>query len=131
MLEKWVQNFRHLIKMCVVGSAGLMVQLISYNLLRYGLSPVWAVQCSIILATITNFYAHGHITFTQGGAIWSKRGRLFLIYSLVMLFLQGQWLRLGIFCFGTQPMTENLIILAGICWGVILNFTFYKRYIWA
>jgi dolichol-phosphate mannosyltransferase len=125
------KNFKPLIKMCAVGSIGLFVQILTYNLLRLELSPVWSVQISIVLATITNFYAHGHITFTQGGSLWSKRGRLFLIYSLVMLFMQGQWLRLGIFCFGSQPIIENLIILAGISWGVIVNFLFYKRFIWA
>lgn len=125
------QNVRPFLKMCMVGSIGLMVQLISFNILRYGLTPVWSVSISIILATIANFYAHGHITFTQGGTLWSKRGRLFFLYSLMMLFLQGQWLRLGIYCFGSRPIVENVTILLGIGWGVILNFLFYKYYLWA
>jgi dolichol-phosphate mannosyltransferase len=131
MIHLIKQNFRPFLKMCMVGSIGLFVQLLSFNILRFIFSPVWSVSISIILATTVNFYAHGHITFTQGGTLWSKRGRLFFMYSLVMLFLQGQWLRLGIYCFGSRPVVENLTILSGICWGVILNFLFYKYYIWA
>lgn len=124
------QNLPQLIKMCLVGSIGMMVQFISFNLLRLYLSPLWAVQTSIILAILTNFYAHGHLTFAQGGGIFSRRGCLFLLYSLLMLFLQGQWLVFGIALIGASQIKENIIMFCGIGWGTICNYLFYKQYIW-
>jgi dolichol-phosphate mannosyltransferase len=124
------QNLPQLIKMCLVGSIGMMVQFISFNLLRFYLSPLWAVQTSIIFAILTNFYAHGRLTFAQGGGILSKRGGLFLIYSLFMLFLQGQWLVFGISLIGTSPIKENIIIFCGMGWGTLINYIFYKNILW-
>jgi putative flippase GtrA len=130
MYQKIFLNVKQLLRMCMVGSIGFSVQIISYNLLRFFFSPLWSVQISIILATITNFYAHGHLTFSQGAKMFSKRGMIYFIYSLVMLICQGQWLHLGVKIFGEQALIENLIILTGLMWGTLINFLFYRYYLW-
>jgi len=130
-VKQFIQmNYKHLIRMMMVGSIGFSVQMLSYNLLRWFFSPLWSVEISILLATLTNFYAHGHLTFSQGSALASHKGILYLIYSFVMMIAQGQWLHWGVYFFGEAPLIENGIMVLGLMWGTVINFLFYRFYLW-
>lgn len=121
-------------RLCVVGAMGMLVQIVSYNILRQYLSPVWSIQLAIVLAMVTNFYAHGRFTFSDQSQGWKaiigQKGVLFFSYSLLMLFLQGQWLRYGVMYFGSSVWTENVLMFLGMGWGSCLNLLFYSRFIW-
>lgn len=123
-------NISQLIKMCMVGSIGMLVQFICFNLLRHFISPVLALQLAILFAILTNYYAHGHLTFAQGAYLLSRKGMLFVLYSVLMLVLQGEWLALGIFLIGSSPIKENIIMFLGMGWGTICNYMFYKNFIY-
>ncbi len=130
-MKQFIQmNIKQLMRMMMVGSIGFSVQMLSYNVLRCFFSPLCSVQISILLATLTNYYAHGHLTFAQGAVLASRKGIIYLIYSLFMILAQGQWLHWGVYFFGEDPLVENAIILVGLMWGTLINFLFYRFYLW-
>lgn len=129
-----VGQIRQFIKMCLVGSIGAMVQIISYNLLRNSLSSFYATEVAILLAVITNFYTHSLLTFNdkefQYYNLMTRKGAFFISFSLLTMFLQGQWMKLGVWYFGRSVLIENLTMFVGMGWGSIANFLFYQRIIW-
>jgi putative flippase GtrA len=122
------------LRLCIVGATGMLVQIVSFNILRHYWSPVWSIQLAIVLAMVTNFYAHGRFTFSEQTQSWKAiigtKGVLFFSYSLLMLFLQGQWLRYGVMYFGSSVWIENCLMFLGMGWGSCLNLLFYSRFIW-
>ena len=130
-MKKMIMQY---LRLCVVGATGMLVQVVCFNLFRLWLSPVWSIQLAISLAIITNFYAHGRFTFSDQALGWksifSYKGLLFLSYSLLMLFLQGQWLNCGVLYFGRSALVENAMMFLGMGWGSCLNLLFYSRFIW-
>lgn len=135
MIKKvtWAMCMQY-VRLCFVGCIGVLVQFMAFNLLRLWCSPVWAIQWAILLAVITNFYAHARLTFSQTNhplsALWTRKGALFMGYSFVMLLVQAQWLRLGVYCFDSSVAVENAVMFAGMVWGSLLNYLFYQRFIW-
>lgn len=138
MVIKYLSNYlvqiRQFIRMCMVGSIGMFVQFIFYNIFRLFFSPFFSLQFAILLAIIANFYAHSILTFKDKNFqifnIMTRKGILFISFSLFNMFLQGQWMNLGVKYYGTSPMVENFIMLLGMGWGSMINYFFYKRFIW-
>ena len=128
------QMIRQFFKMCVVGLSGMAVQFVTYNILRSFFSPLWAGQIAILISTVNNFYFHGRVTFKHQGFYFShlvsRSGYLFLFYSLIMIILQGQWLKWTTYYLGHGVLLENALMVVGVGWGSILNFLFYRRCIW-
>lgn len=128
------KNIHHFIKMIAVGSTGMILQFLLYNLLRCCLSPLWSAQIAVAVAVINNFYWHGRVTFAQEGfafnRLWNREGILFVGFSGLMVFLQGQWLLWTVPAFQAGPLLENVLMFTGMIWGAVLNFMFYRYIIW-
>lgn len=122
------------IKMCMVGFSGMLLQFLIFNLLRSVLSPTWSIEMATFVAIINNFYFHGRLTFNHAGFrlnnLVSKTGFMFLTYSLLMIVLQGQWMKWTIGYLGDGHYMENLMMFAGMIWGSTLNFICYRYVIW-
>jgi dolichol-phosphate mannosyltransferase len=137
VIKSSIKKFLHLrqfILMCLVGSIGMMVQLSFFNLFRFFYSPFLSLQLAIMLAILANFYAHSIFTFKDENFqllnIMTRKGLLFIGFSLFNMFLQGHWMNLGVWYFGSSPWVENAIMLVGMGWGSLLSYLFYKRFIW-
>jgi putative flippase GtrA len=128
------KNLYHFIKMLAVGSSGMILQLLIYNLLRLRLSPLWAAQIAVGVAIINNFYWHGRVTFAQEdfalNRLWNREGILFISFSVLRVCLQGQWLLWTVTVFKAGPLFENALMFTGMIWGAVLNFIFYRYIIW-
>ncbi|QMT59524.1 glycosyltransferase family 2 protein [Legionella sp. PC997] len=130
-------EIKRYLKMCLVGSLGILVQFISYNVLReyFQFSPFDASQIAVCAAIINNFVLNSKITFSvKKKSAWPlkiKRLLLFAIYSIFIINLQSYWLRLGVLCFGAGPLRENIIMGIGIGLISLLNYYTYSRHIWA
>ncbi|MCE0722985.1 MULTISPECIES: glycosyltransferase family 2 protein [Legionella] len=131
------QEIKRYLKMCLVGSLGIFVQFITYNVLReyFQFSPFEASQIAVCTAIINNFILNNRLTFNVKHKLpWSlkiKRLLLFTIYSVFIINLQSYWLRLGVLCFGSGPLRENIIMGIGIGFISLLNYYTYSRHIWA
>ncbi len=130
-------EIKRYLKMCLVGSLGILVQFITYNVLReyFKFSPFDASQIAVCTAIINNFVLNSQITFSvKNKTAWSlkiKRLLLFAIYSVFIINLQSYWLRLGVLCFGGGPLHENIIMGIGIGLMSLLNYYTYSRHIWS
>ncbi|VEB36140.1 glycosyltransferase [Legionella cherrii] len=130
-------EIKRYLKMCLVGSLGIAVQFVTYNILReyFQFSPFQASQIAVCAAIINNFILNNKITFgNKNKTAWSlklKRLLLFTLYSVFIINLQSFWLRFGILCFGEGPLRENIIMGAGIGLMSLLNYYAYSRHIWA
>lgn len=120
--------------MVLVGSTGMILQFLIYNLLRLHLSPLWAAQIAVAIAIVNNFYWHGRVTFAVDGfawhRLWNREGVLFVSFSMVMIFLQGHWLLWTVAIFKAGPLLENALMFLGMIWGAVLNFIFYRYVVW-
>lgn len=130
-------EIKRYLKMCLVGSLGIAVQFITYNILReyFQFSPFQASQIAVCAAIINNFILNNKITFgDKNKTAWSLKLRrllLFTLYSVFIINLQSFWLRFGVLCFGGGPLRENIIMGAGIGFMSVLNYYAYSRHIWA
>lgn len=130
-------ELKYYLKMCFVGSLGMIVQFSVYNILRDYLyfSPFSASQIAVTAAIINNFILNNKITFNlqtkTTRALKIQRLIIFSLYSISTIYIQSYWLRLGIFCFGSGALQENLIIITGIALMSLLNYFTYSRHIWA
>lgn len=129
-------ELRRYLKMCLVGSMGMLVQFAVYNLLRdyLHLPPFNASQLAVLAAIINNFILNNKITFHSkqqiSRALKMQRLAIFAIYSISIIYLQSYWLDFGLFCFGDGPLQENLIMGMGIGLISLLNYFTYSRHIW-
>lgn len=130
-------EIRRYLKMCLVGSLGIFVQFITYNVLRgyFQFSPFEASQIAVCTAIINNFILNNRLTFNaKHKSSWPlkiKRLVLFAIYSVFIINLQSYWLRIGVLCFGSGALRENVIMGFGIGLISLLNYYTYSRHIWA
>lgn len=118
--------------MCLVGVSGALIQFLLYNLLRYYFSPMLSAQLAVAVAIINNFLLNNRFTFNN---IRSRKQRfsafaIFSGYSAGMIAVQGYWLHLGVAYFGSGAFKENMIMLAGIALGSILNYMTYSQLVW-
>ncbi|RUR18361.1 glycosyltransferase family 2 protein [Legionella sp. km535] len=128
-------ELKRFLSMCLVGSMGMLIQFMVYNVLREYLTPYNASQIAVIAAIINNFILNNRFTFRSNSFVgWSfkmKRLAGFVIYSLVMIYLQSHWIKLGISYLGTGTLQENILLATGIGLGSLLNYFTYTRHIWA
>ncbi|WP_058473958.1 glycosyltransferase [Legionella quateirensis] len=128
-------ELKRFLSMCLVGSMGMIIQFVVYNVLREYLTPYNASQIAVLTAIINNFILNNRFTFKSNSfAGWSfkmKRLAGFIIYSLIMIYLQSHWLKLGVGYFGSGKLQENILLAVGIGLGSLLNYFTYTRHIWA
>ena len=108
---KWIKQY---IKLCFVGLSGTIVQLISFNVFRNFMSVSPAVCLAISLAIINNFYFHGRITFKKKEfsirELMGRSGLIFIVYQILMVYLQMEWLKITLEWIGPSRFHENLMM---------------------
>lgn len=127
-------EMKKFLKMCVIGSAGLLIQLCLYNLLRVHIPPFNAAQIAVSTAVVHNYFLNNSFTFKQSKVkrrYQAKRFFLFFSYSILMIYLQSYWLKWCLSYVGGGKMHENIIIILGVIFAAILNYIVYSRKIWA
>ncbi|WP_058493372.1 glycosyltransferase [Legionella worsleiensis] len=127
-------ELKQFFSMCLVGSMGMLVQFFVYNLLRDYLTPYNASQIAVITAIINNFILNNRFTFRSkslvGRAFKMKKLAGFILYSLVMIYVQSFWVKLGVNYLGSGALQENILLATGIGLGSLLNYFTYTRHIW-
>lgn len=125
---RWRQNEK-LFKVMIIGGIGTVVQLLAYNLLRLGLSIVWAQNLAIETAIVSNFIFNNIWTFKQKS--WSLvRFVKFNLSSFGSLIIQNLVLLGGVAFFGQSFWIENSLVILGIILGLIWNYLMYTRVVW-
>lgn len=127
-------ELRRYLTMCLIGSIGLIVQLLSYNLLREFLPPFNASQLAVLAAIINNFILNNRYTF-KSTSNWRrshkiKRATRFLLYSMAIIYLQSNWVRIGVIYLGDGLLCENILLLTSLVFVSFLNYFTYSRHIW-
>jgi len=124
-----LRDSQKLVKVMVVGGVGTLVQLISFNLFRAGLSLALAQNLSIELAIISNFILNNIWTFKERS--WSLvRFVKFNVLSLGSIVIQNIVLLGGVYLLGRGSLVENGLVLLGILLGLIWNYLMYTRVVW-
>jgi dolichol-phosphate mannosyltransferase len=122
------------IKLCLVGFSGTIVQFSFFNLFRTFMSVSHALVFAIMLAIINNFYFHGRVTFSKKNfslrRIMGREGMIFVLYQILMILLQVQWLNWTVAWIGPSPLHENLMMFLGMIWGSLCNYLVYKHIVW-
>lgn len=130
-----LHELKRFLSMCLVGSMGMTLQFLVYNVLREYLSPYNASQIAVLAAIINNFVLNNRYTFRSttfvGLMFKAKRLAGFTVYSIAMIYLQSYWLKIGISYFGSGKLQENILLALGIGIGSLLNYFTYTRHIWA
>lgn len=127
-------ELKRFLKMCIVGSVGLGVQFLVFNLLRQHMSAFNASQIAVGAAIINNYLLNSQFTFKN--PLHHKRTfkfrRLvdFVAYSVFMIYAQSSVLQLGIHFFGDGPLRENILLGVSVALGSYLNYFTYSRRIW-
>lgn len=127
-------TLRNYLKMSAVGFSGMLLQFISYNVLRCYLPLKMSAQFAILIAIINNFLLNERFTFKK--IIFTtlskklKKATLFLIYSSFMIVLQSQLLFQLAHLLGKGFFKENLFVLLGVVLGSFVNYYAYTNFIW-
>ena len=117
--------------MCAVGLIGLIIQCIVYNLLRLQWEPFVASPIAVSIAIMNNFIMHNRFTFKKRSmSNYFRSVVFFVVYSVLMIGLQSNWVQLGVHYLGTGFIKENLILATGVFIGSLFNYLFYSRLIW-
>lgn len=129
-----LRELKQYLNMCAIGTLGLLLQCIAYNLLRQVMPPLPANQIAVLVAIINNFTLNNRFTFKDHAFSFGKNNirqlALFLLYSLMMIYVQGYWVALGTHYAGEGVAKENILVITGILWGSLLNYFIYSRWIW-
>lgn len=122
------------LNMCLIGSIGMIIQLVSYNLLREFLSPFNASKLAVLAAIINNFILNNRFTFKSKSNLRRsstlKRLAGFLLYSLAIIYLQSNCVRIGVLYLGAGLLRENLILIGSMSLISVINYFTYSRLIW-
>jgi putative flippase GtrA len=80
-------NWEQLVKFCVVGSTGYVVNLAVYTLLlhAFGMHYIPAAVCSFLVAVTNNYEWNRHWTFRTERGHYAYQGMRFLVVSTLAL----------------------------------------------
>lgn len=117
--------------MCAVGLIGLFIQGVIYNLLRLKCEPLLATQIAVSTAILNNFILNNQFTFRK--RLVSNQFRsaaFFIVYSVLMIIFQSNWVQIAVDYFGSGYVKENLIVASAVLVGSVFNYLFYSRIVW-
>lgn len=122
-------------KMCMVGSIGIVLQLLVYNLLRTLLLPYAASMIAVLTAILSNFTLNSQFTFKKQAVTRKLKGKVkkltgFVLYSLGIILLQSIWVTAGTRFLGRGFFKENILLGVGIILASFCNYYIYSRRIW-
>lgn len=129
-----LSTLKRYLSMCLVGLLGMVVQLVTYNLLRFNLPPLKAAQIAVLVAIIHNYLLNNRYTFKRKSPLRSmqkmKSLTLFSAYSLMMINMQSYLLNWAILRFGRGYIVENSLFFSVIVIGSVINYFFYSKLVW-
>jgi putative flippase GtrA len=126
------QLVREIAKFGAVGGAGLLVNLLVFNLVRHatGLQVVRASVIATVVAIVCNYIGFRYFTYRDR----DKSGRtkelsLFLLFSAVGLVIENGVLYVATYSFGwDSPLQSNIFKFLGI--GIATLFRFWSYRSW-
>ncbi|MET9257777.1 GtrA family protein [Streptomyces sp. NPDC048182] len=133
-LRRWYDRFaRELLKFGAVGGAGVLVNLLVFNLVRQ-VSDLQVVRASIvatIVAIVFNYLGFRYFTYRDRDK--SRRTRemtLFLVFSAIGLVIENGVLFTATYGFGwDSPLQSNIFKFLGIGLGTLFRFWSYRSWV--
>jgi len=129
---RWRRSQRF-IKFALVGSFGLLLQVIVFELLRGRIGPDNAAAAGGELAIISNFTWNNLWTFRDRALAKRQLPLKFVQFNLASLIAVAiQWLVIhgGVALFGPGLWLERLYFAVSLVLVIIWNYTIYNRLIW-
>jgi putative flippase GtrA len=131
--RRFDQLMREIAKFGAVGGAGLLVNLLVFNLVRHvtGLQVVRASIVATIVAIIFNYIGFRYFTYRDR----DKSGRtremtLFLLFSAAGLVIENGVLYVATYGFGwDSPLQSNIFKFLGIGLGTLFRFWSYRTWV--
>jgi dolichol-phosphate mannosyltransferase len=126
---------KNFFKFCIVGFAGLTVDAGLFNILRVTALPsnISAIVSGFI-AMVTTFLLNNYWSFKErkleGGANKLVSLVVYVISSLIPIFVRSQLVRIATTAYGDTLLVSNTAFFIGIVLGLIWNFTVYSKIIW-
>ena len=127
------QVWREVAKFGAVGGAGLLVNLLTFNLVRHltGLQVVRASVIATVVAIAFNYVGFRYFTYRdrdKGGR--TKELTLFLLFSGVGLVIENGVLYLATYGFGwDSPLESNVFKFLGIGIATLFRFWSYRTWV--
>jgi putative flippase GtrA len=124
---------REAVKFGAVGGAGLLVNLVVFNLVRHttGLQVVRASVVATVVAIVFNYVGFRYFAYRDA----DKGGRtreltLFLLFSLVGLVIENGVLYAATYWFGWDgPLQSNVFKFVGIAVATLFRFWSYRTWV--
>ncbi|MFF7330751.1 GtrA family protein [Streptomyces sp. NPDC008150] len=124
---------REVVKFGAVGGAGLLVNLVVFNLVRHatGLQVVRASVVATVVAIVFNYVGFRYFAYRDA----DKGGRtreltLFLLFSLVGLVIENGFLYAATYWFGwDSPLQSNVFKFLGIGIATLFRFWSYRTWV--
>ncbi|MEU9208895.1 GtrA family protein [Streptomyces sp. NPDC048415] len=125
--------FREIAKFGAVGGAGLLVNLLVFNLVRHvtGLQVVRASVIATVVAIVFNYIGFRYFTYRdrdKGGR--TKELTLFLLFSVIGLIIENGVLYAATYGFGwDSPLQSNIFKFLGIGIATLFRFWSYRTWV--
>ena len=125
------------LKVCVVGTIGATIQLLSFRFFRSMTSyDILSHNLSIELAVMSNFILNNFFTFrshrvTNSILSYIKNFAKFNLISLGSIIIQNIVMRIGLLVFREDiPHIKDYLNISGILIGLVCNYYLYSKIIW-
>ncbi|MFF8944160.1 GtrA family protein [Streptomyces sp. NPDC014864] len=133
LMQRVDRLWRELAKFGAVGGAGLLVNLLVFNLVRHvtDLQVVRASVIATVVAIVFNYIGFRYFTYRDR----DKSGRtkeltLFLLFSVVGLVIENGVLYLATYGFGwDSPLQSNVFKFLGIAVATLFRFWSYRTWV--
>ncbi|MCX5090705.1 GtrA family protein [Streptomyces sp. NBC_00365] len=131
--RRFDQLFREIAKFGAVGGAGLLVNLVTFNLVRHvtGLQVVRASVIATIVAIVFNYIGFRYFTYRdrdRGGR--TREMGLFVLFSAVGLVIENGVLYVATYGFGwDSSLQSNIFKFLGIGIATLFRFWSYRTWV--
>ncbi|MEU8588193.1 GtrA family protein [Streptomyces sp. NPDC048664] len=133
MRRQFDQLVREIAKFGAVGGAGLLVNLLVFNLVRHatGLQVVRASVIATVVAIAFNYVGFRYFTYRDRDKNGSAREMtLFLLFSAAGLVIENGVLFVATYGFGwDSPLQSNIFKFLGIGLGTLFRFWSYRTWV--
>ncbi|MET9044229.1 GtrA family protein [Streptomyces sp. NPDC004362] len=133
MRRQFDQLIREIAKFGAVGGAGLLVNLLVFNLVRHatGLQVVRASVIATVVAIVFNYIGFRYFTYRDRDKSGSTREvSLFLLFSAAGLVIENGVLYIATYGFGWDtPLQSNIFKFLGIGLGTLFRFWSYRSWV--
>jgi putative flippase GtrA len=101
-------NWEQLVKFCVVGASGYLINLVIYTALL-GIGAHKAALVSFVVSAASNYWWNRHWTFVGYKGHFGAQGMRFLLVSLIALGVNQLWLALFLDLVGLGKIVSQAI----------------------